>query len=219
MAHETPSLAASARPYYDIINDIVKGAYEFKNTVRSDYLKDAYVPAKEIGAQQEYAQNRYNLEEFNQNAPYNMGSSGLNAQSGYSAAQNGYALQPAKNQADAYGVQANVYDNQLQVEEGASSLLTKQARDQLAQQVSVAPGATPLDRFGYVYGRVSGDNRASPQLKQEAMNAYTAMAQQVIATSEPNSAEYKSAMNVLRRFGLYGVASPTGSGAAGGWTP
>lgn len=219
---ETPNLAVISRPYYDNINSIIDNAYGFKGQVRTDFLKDQFVPSKMLEAENAYEQQHFDLTNRRNTAPYNLEENLYGAQLGASGARDDYAIYPTmrgiKDQTDTYTGMGNLYDAQTRLDENRDVILNQEAQAEYTRLFDQAPGDDPLDRSMVVYnGALDSGN---PSLARFAQEQLLMNARRTLDSTVPGSPAHTRAANILRRFGQYGtVTTPRTDGARGGWTP
>lgn len=242
---QTPSLASIAAPYRREINEVIDGAFGFKDRVRTDYLKDAYVPAKVAGAERELQDNLYGLTDRMNTWGADLGTSYNQSLYNNQNAVDNLSMYPtlrglADQQATFEGI-GNVLQNQIGVNERRDSILRRNAESEFGNLMSTVTGGNGMDRAMSAYN-LSVEGRLSPQVQAIAQENILNTARRILDTMPPGSHEYVQAQNALRRFGAYGVsaeirpsipregaygagprvqyANPSNSGSgAGGWTP
>lgn len=219
---DTPNLALLARPYRESIDDVISSAYGFKDNVRSDFLKDQFVPAKMLEAQNAYEQQHFDLTNRANVAPYDLQRNLYDAQIGASGARDDFSMYPTMrgiyDQTNVYSGIGNMYDAQTQLDERRNAILDQEAKVEYAKMFESTSGNDPLDRSMTVYNKTL--DSGNPALANYAQSQLVDNARRILDSSIPGSPVYTKAANVLRRFGQYGTVSvPSAVGSQTGWSP
>lgn len=211
----TPNLAEISRPYADdAFNNLWKSVYGFKDTVRTDYLKDAYVPAKEVGARLDYLNNRYALESNANTYSARMADDFYGAQLGAAQAEDDYSLygtvRPYEDSAAASNAALGALDAQDGVAVARSNLEQRVTEGEANQRHMAAPGNTPWDKATNAYTTSLDDPQATPQVRELLRARMIETLRQQLAVLPPNSPQYNYIRRQLITLGGWGVnAAPT----------
>lgn len=206
----TPNLAQIAEPYADdVFNNMWRSAYGFKDTVRTDYLKDQYVPAKELGAQLDYLNNRFALDSAGSTYDARLATDFYGAQMGAMGAADDYAMYPAmrslQDQSALYGATDDVLAAQEGVATRQAEIERRAAVNEANQRVMASVGNTPWDRATNAYLTSLDDAAVAPQVR-EVLRAYMIdTLQRQLAILPPGTPEYNNIRNLLITHGGYGV--------------
>lgn len=205
---QTPSLASIASPYRQEINDVITGAYDFKDRVRTDFLKDAYVPSRVVGAELDMANNLYGLNDRRNTFENDLASSYGRSQLGRMSAEGDVSMYPTmrglRDQTAIYGGISGMYDAESGVEERRNAILERNNESEYQSILASAPGSDPLDRAQNAYNTII-EGQMTPGVRSIAENNLMNAARRTLDTVAPGSPEYERAANVLRRFGQYGA--------------
>lgn len=209
----TPNLAQIADPYADdVFNNMWKSVYGFKDTARSDYLKDQYVPAKEVGADLEYLTNRYALDDMQNTYDMNLATSFYGAQDAAWNARDDAALYPTiRGLEDQYDVLSNT-DNVLSAQETVAArqaaIEQRATNNDAATRIAAAPGNTPWDKAINAYTSSLDDAAASPQVQQVLYSNMVEILRRQLSILPPGTPEYAAVKQKLVTFGGFGVQAP-----------
>lgn len=212
---ETPSLASLAEPYYNMIRKVAwEDPYAFKDMVRTDFLKDAYVPAKQAGAAYEYLQNVYNIRNRQNTMETDLARSSYDSRLGMQTASDNLRMYPTlrplwdrKAVSDATG---NVYDSEFGVAEARDKILMQEAQSAYGNMQATTPGLDFLDQADKIYEKVINDPSAGVALRNVAQQRVIEAAQYMLSMAEPGSAEYERARQTLIRVSQFGsIVGPT----------
>ena len=206
----TPNLAQMADPYADdVFNNMWRSAYGFKDTVRQDYLKDQHVPAKELGAQLDYLNNRYALDSASSTYDSRLASDFYGAEMDAMEAADDYAIYPQlrglEDQTSLYGAadaalsaQENVANRQAEIEQRAIA-------SEANQRIMAAVGNTPWDRAIGAFTASLDDATATPQLREALRSNMVQILQRQLAIMPPGTPEHNNIKQLLITFGGYGI--------------
>lgn len=213
----TPNLAALADPYADdVFNNMWKSVYGFKDGVRTDYLKDQYVPAKEVGAQLEYLTNRYALDDRRNTYDMDLATSFYGAQDANWNAQDDAALYPTiRGLEDQYDVLSNT-DNVLSAQENVATrqaaIEQRASSNEANTRLAAAVGNTPWDKAISAYTSSLDDASASPQVQQMLRGNMVEMLRRQLSILPPGTPEYAAVKQKLVTFGGFGIQAPAARG-------
>lgn len=206
----TPNLAQMADPYADdVFNNMWRSAYGFKDTVRTDYLKDQYVPAKELGAQLDYLNNQFALDSASSTYGARLASDFYGAELGAMGAADDYAMYPAmrglQDQAALYGATEDVLSAEESVAQRQAEIERRAAINEANQRTMAAVGSTPWDRATNAYTASLDDPSTPPQVREVLRANMIDILQRQLAILPPGSPEYNNIRMQLITYGGYGV--------------
>ena len=205
MTFETPNLAALARPYLDNHNAILEGAYGFKDAVRTDYLKDLYVPSKAIGAQVDTLNNQFALEDARNTYGMRMGTSYNTTALGAAQAQDAYSVYgvtgPLQNQTAVNEAQGDVFKSQDYAASQRDSLQARAINSEASKLMDDAPGDVPWAKATNAYNLALGNNRVPPSVRDALRNRAIEEVRKQMLTVVPGSREYLLLRDTLVTFG------------------
>ena len=194
MSFETPNLANMARPYLDNYNAIIEGAYGFKDAVRTDYLKDLYVPSKAMGAQLDALNNQYALEDASNTYGMRMGTSFDTAALGAAQASDAYATYgvtgPMESQAAAYTAQGNLDKSKDYAASTKDSLEARVVNTEAGRLVNDAPGDAPWAKSSNAYTLSLSNNKVPPSVREAVRTRAVEEIRKQMLTVVPGSREY-----------------------------
>lgn len=206
----TPNLAQMADPYADdVFNNMWRSAYGFKDTVRQDYLKDRHVPAKELGADLDYLNNRYALDSAQGTYGARLGSDIYGAQMGYQNAMDNYALYPElrglHDQQAVFDAAGSMLDAQQNVGTRQAEIERRAAMADVNQRVASAVGNASYERAINAYTTALDDAAATPQVRQMLQQGMMQELQRALAVYPVGTPEHTRLRQLLITYGGYGV--------------
>lgn len=209
----TPNLMTLADPYYQMIRQVsTVDPYQFKDTVRTDFLKDAYVPAKQAGAAVEYLNNVYAARDRRNTMESDLARSAYSSEQDAMQAYDDKELYPVLRPYQDTTEYANAYDEMLsaeqQVQERRDQILRGEAERAYSGYMSTVIGSDPLDTAEKINDAVLADPLASGYLKEYAYNRLIEEATKAISMFAPGTPEYNRARDVLIRTYNFGSVTP-----------
>lgn len=209
----TPNLMTLADPYYQMVRQVsTVDPYKFKDTVRTDFLKDAYVPAKQAGAVAEYLDNVYAARDRRNTMEADLAQSAYTSEQAAMQAYDDKELYPVLRPYQDTTEYANAYDGMLtaeqQVQERRDQILRGEAERAYSGYLSTIIGGDPLDTAEKINDAVLTDPLASGFLKEYSYNRLIEEATKAISMFAPGTPEYNRARDVLIRTYNFGSVAP-----------
>lgn len=228
VSFETPNLASMAAPYIDNYNAILKGAYGFKDDVRTDYLKDLYVPSKALGAQVDTLNNQYALQDA-------MNTYGMRLDTSYNtsalgAAQAGDAYStygvtgPMGVQTSINTAQGDMFKSQEYSTSQRDSLEMRAVNNEAGKLLSEAPGEAPWAKASNAYSMAIGNPKIVPSVREALRTRAIDEVRKQMLTVVPGSREYLLLRDTLVSYGGFKGMFPQPAPAPApqgnqGWSP